>query len=783
MVTDWTWNVTYKFDTINGIPTKIDPHGIAVPGIGAVDLPTAVKVPASPGYGLPQAEAAVLRAEAAAVSSAEDASLAEAAADRAEQVAGATDAGVASLLRTTGTATRSELDSRLATKADLVGGKVPVGQLPTDALVTDANVAAQINGAQTGPAIDARINTQVSPQVEQIAADYIASQPAVVDAAAAAVDANPKIASIEAALPYMGEIADGTDFNTIRVPGIYGVRAQSTALTMINIPRPYPGMLIVQKPRPANVSQVYIGSGTGGYPSKDTRITRSDTTWTGPWASDRNMQGFLPNGTNLDTFQNAGDWIITPTIAATLTGWPSWVPVGYATLNVKAEVRAIAFGGSQTLRVLLPNGGYQVLDRVTAGETFGAWPSDPAAELDAGLSNSVLVQDWSRRMGGRKKVTTATVAFRFDHGLLNFDTKIRAELESRGFKYSLALCSGQWDRTENVGVTPAMVNSWVQAGKAEIWNHSVNHSSGDGTEAGWKSAILDGLNDLRAQLPAAQIDGFAIPGSAGTNFGGLTDGLTLEQFHATPGGKFVLSHHAVASGYVADDTRWQDGTPRQALGHYTLDARTLADVQALVASAQKDRRAIQFMLHPSRLDTAGYITTAEFLSILNYVQGEQNAGRLKVVSPYEQLLTDVTGTVQGNDTGRRDITALFNGTAPNAVTGIAGGNVYLTRVGRMVELDFENVTLPPGQSTSFVNLGDIIPAGFQPPNERDYPLGMRLTAEAVSGGNLRVNRATGRIYIYLHVDGETIRVTATWFTEDPWPAVLPGTAVGSIPSR
>lgn len=592
-----------------------------------------------------------------------------------------------------------------------------------------------------------------------------------------------RVTAIEDALPYMGEVADGTDFNTLRIPGIYGVRAQSTALTMINIPRPYPGMLIVQKPRPANVSQVYIGSGTGGFPSRHTRITRSDTTWTGPWASDRNMQGFLPNGTNLDTFQDAGDYIITPEIAATLTGWPSWLPACYATLNVVAEVRAVAFGGSQTLRALHPDGGYVVVDRVTEGETFGAWPENPSAELDAGLSNSVLMQDWSRRMGGRKKVTTATVAFRFDHGLLNFDTKIRAELESRGFKYSLALCSGQWDRAENVGVTPAMVNGWVAAGKAEIWNHSVNHSSGDGTEAGWKKAILDGLNDLRTQLPAAQIDGFAIPGSAGTNFGGLTDALTLEQFHATPGGKFVLSHHAVASGYVADDTRWQDGVPRQALGHYTLDARTLADVQTLVASAQTDRRAIQFMLHPSRLDTAGYMTTAEFISILNYVQGEQNAGRLKVVSPYEQLLTDVTGTVQGNDTGRRDITGLFDGTAPNAVTGIVGGNAYLTRVGRMVELVMENVTLPPGQSPSFVNLGDIIPAGFQPPNERDYPLGMRLTAEAISGGSLRINRLTGRIYVYLHADGETIRVTATWFTEDPWPVVLPGIAVGSIPSQ
>ena len=90
-----------------------------------------------------------------------------------------------------------ELDFALQGKADLSGGKVPVSQLPTDALVTDANVAAQVNGAQTGAAIDQRITTQATPLVQPIVADYIASSQVVVDAAAAAVDANPVIAGLE----------------------------------------------------------------------------------------------------------------------------------------------------------------------------------------------------------------------------------------------------------------------------------------------------------------------------------------------------------------------------------------------------------------------------------------------------------------------------------------------------------------------------------------------------------------------------------------------------------
>lgn len=619
----------------------------------------------------------------------------------------------------------------------------------------------------------------VQPKTRRVATEAYAD---------AAVEVSPKIATIEAALPWKGTLADGTDIDTVRVPGIYGVATSTSAATMTNLPVPYSGNLKVWKPASTIFVHEFVGSGSGGRASKHTRITRSATTWQGAWASDRGLQGTVPSGTNLATFRLEGDWIITPEVAPTLTGLPAGLPSNVsAVLSVVAplSVPGISSIASQSLKAYIAAGDYRIFERVGTGGTFPAWeeqnlpaPSPTTQSVDAGLANDLLVQDWSRRMGGRRKVTTATVAFRFDHGLANFDSKIRAELESRGFKYSLALCSGQWDRAENVGVTPTMVNSWVAAGKAEIWNHSKDHGSGDNSEAQWKSAILDGLNDLRAQLPAAQIDGFAPPGSTGTNFGGFIDGKTLEQFYDTDGGKFILANHAVAAGYIGANARWQDGTVRQGLGHYTIDSYSLAQAQTEIQGAQAGKRSIQFMLHPSLLDNGTNMSTAKFVAILNYVQAEQAAGRLKVVSPYEQLLTDVTGTVQGNDTGRRDITALFDGTAPNATVGIAGGNVYLTRVGRMVELSMENVTLPPGQSTTFVQLGDIIPTGFQPPNERDYPLGARLSAEGKLGGGLRVNRgSTGRLYIYLHADGEVIRVTANWFTEDTWPTTLPGIPV------
>ena len=70
-VQNWTWSVAYKLQPIPGSSIAIPAHSISL-GVGdEVDLSTAVKVPASPGVGIPQYEAAVLRAEAAAVAAQE----------------------------------------------------------------------------------------------------------------------------------------------------------------------------------------------------------------------------------------------------------------------------------------------------------------------------------------------------------------------------------------------------------------------------------------------------------------------------------------------------------------------------------------------------------------------------------------------------------------------------------------------------------------------------------------------------------------------------------------
>lgn len=194
------------------------------------------------------------------------------------------------------TATQSALDGKasataltngLSGKADLSDGKVPVSQLPTDALVTDANVAAVVDGAQTGPAIDARINTQVTPQVEQITADYIAGDQAVIDAAAAAVDANPKITELENR-PLGRHLGTTEHLDTVLTVGGYYVDADAEATLALGFPVARAGKLRVDRfsPSGGGLVQIYYPF---RYPGFFVRYFYSGAPYTGaPYGSGNN---------------------------------------------------------------------------------------------------------------------------------------------------------------------------------------------------------------------------------------------------------------------------------------------------------------------------------------------------------------------------------------------------------------------------------------------------------------------------------------------------------------
>lgn len=200
------------------------------------------------------------------------------------------------------------LEARLAGEfAGLVAGKVPVGQIPTDAIVTDSKIAEQVNSPQTGMAIDNRINVQVTPVVEQITADYVASNQAVIDAAAAAVDANPKINTLETNRFFRGHNLV-SDLNLATEQGRYTfgslpTNAPTTALGDVDVH--VTGTTIVQDWTTLEASP------------RTLQRRRLGGTW-GAWvdSAERSMQGrgILAPNTSLNTLclpQHNGDYALS----------------------------------------------------------------------------------------------------------------------------------------------------------------------------------------------------------------------------------------------------------------------------------------------------------------------------------------------------------------------------------------------------------------------------------------------------------------------------------------
>lgn len=453
------------------------------------------------------------------------------------------------------------------------------------------------------------------------------------------------------ALPYT-DIFSGDDLNTKRTPGRYRANSSTQAGGIANSPTAQAYVCDVEAGTSGLVSQIVTelyGPNNNVYKRTTSSISTTPFPF-GPWESLKPNTGrtAITSGTDIDTLRTPGARYIvnSNTIGQTLLNAPSIQP---ATLDVEGTTGGLI---SHTWKELYSSGGGTTFVRTTAsiGTTpypFGAWkdlaavPPAPTS-TEAGLANDILVQDFSRRYGGRiKTLGKGAVAFRFDHGLANYRDMIKPLMDARVFKHSQVLNSRAWALAENTGVTEAIVDGWVQEGLLEIWNHgALNHSDAD-TTAKLTDSIVTGLAELRAQIPSAKIDGWAVPGVTGTLYMGFNGGITPDKFYATEAGRLILANHAVSTGGIANTyQRVLDGTVRQGQHQYTLDERTVAQAKAEIDLAIANKTGLQFMLHPSQVDLTGKITLAQFTEILDYVKTKETAGDLVVLSPYEMMVAD-----------------------------------------------------------------------------------------------------------------------------------------------
>ncbi|WP_159702497.1 polysaccharide deacetylase family protein [Arthrobacter sp. 18067] len=470
----------------------------------------------------------------------------------------------------------------------------------------------------------------------------------VTNLAAAATDAAAKYS------PKAVILADGTDIDTLRTSGTFVVASAASAATMINLPFNVPGEIVVSKaPGSTLVTQHGIGIPlSNGNISLFTRTTRAAQSWDTTWKSDRQIQGIVPDGTDLNTLRVPGTYLISSaTSAATMTNMPT---INGAPVNNSAVIDVVTFPGTSTgqhkIEIYQSDGTYARFSRIT--RSASSWPtwqyhaagSAPAPTLDplrrAGGRHAQLQQMAYARRGALGVQGKAVVSLRFDHWLNAMRATVIPLLEKYMLCGSLCLNADNMGIDQNLGTTWAQVTDMALHKGVEIWNHGADHL--DHTdEAGIIDTIVGGQQRLQAAVgPKLVVDGWMSNGSS--YYDNFNFGRGFPAWTETVAAEAIRNSHAFSDGKNTGYLQPLDGRIKLGGSHYSAESGGSAPAIARIEEAKKNGRGITVYFHPGSIDQPGGFVLSDLEVLLAYIAAERDAGRIEVLTVSGMAVADST---------------------------------------------------------------------------------------------------------------------------------------------
>lgn len=580
----------------------------------------------------------------------------------------------------------------------------------------------------------------------------------------------------------LGDIDLDADLNALHATKHYAIPTATIANTLTNWPPfldGWPGHLEVMGA--PNGMTVQRATGYGSRFSLWTRAVASVngktwTDWAQIWPSAGGGSGWdkgdIPTGTDMNTLTEPGMYGVrsaagaSSLINAPADAFPGPVEV-LTTSNGITVQRWTYYGSSQGMRI-----------RSTLGITAGTWTdwSDPwavpePAPADSGVApysaHTIRQMQMMYALGG--PIDTGglgAVAWRIDHGFKNFQEKLLPIFRAAGIVPMITYNPRDWSRPENDGVTATDLNQWVADGWVEVSNHGGTHGGAPTGEAAIHDNIVGGLAEIEAELPAAagKVWAWCQPGGTAGPYDGFENGSTPAMWD-THAGRLIMQHHAVGYGYSSGThLRILDGTIRDGLSHQTLDSYPVASTKTRIDQAVAQRRGLQLMLHPSLVDEAGYITTADIQEIVDYIVAKRDAAELVTLSSYQMMVADSTRTPGQAaptipDTGTIDVTTSF----PE----VTRGNIRVRRVGNTVNVTVYDVEFANSSPPEFFYLSGLLPVGYRPASLTSFP----ALADVNGGVTRRIRfQNDGQILLYDITSTSRINATVSYLTPESFPA-------------
>lgn len=266
--------------------------------------------------------------------------------------------------------------------------------------------------------------------------------------------------------------------------------------------------------------------------------------------------------------------------------------------------------------------------------------------LDDGMYRHMdLVSRARARRGG--PIGTAglpAVAFRFDHHLDPFASKVLPLLEERGLPWAQTFNSRRVGTGDDTWGYAAVQEAALSTG-GEVWNHSATHGDAE-TEDVARIEIADGLAELQAGMPRLAIEGWT-PGTGSGPYMGAAPFKTTEQLTGTYTGQLMIRNHAFVAGYADGTYRTLDPMIQPiGAGHMTIDYSNPGQVRRAIEGLGADGLAL--MLHPNYLDEPGYLSLADFTAILDDIVARRDSGELAVLTYSGLWLADARSDYRDN---------------------------------------------------------------------------------------------------------------------------------------
>lgn len=460
----------------------------------------------------------------------------------------------------------------------------------------------------------------------------------------------------------VGNLPTSTDLFTFASEGLYYVANPTTMVNWPTLLGSVGGHVEFRNKSGVKSITIYSYGARAGVYSTQTNSVGSNTFMA--WRrNDTDYQGRLDAGADaLDLTRPDGRYSIESAVtAAAITNLPVGVTVpGYLTYhtmgNVGLGVRFVEYEAQGTAA-----GGLFRNWTVSAvgTHTWSGWQKIATkADVDAvaatvqpiGLNHEVLLDEFTRRRGGKIGTDKAVVALRFDdpiNGLIN--SGVAVELANLGIPSSAAHCSGSFTAADLIALsnlgTWDTVKGWAHNQGMEVWHHGGNHQDASGTSAITAQTVTS-LATLKTSLPTLEVNKWMQPGVGGTNYDGFASTDTPSLFYTHIAGKLIQTDHAISSGHMPGLLRQLDGRPRNGLTHHTVDTpANLTLAYDYVDDAVRSKSGICIMLHPNNLDKAGdFSTSANFITFLQHLRDLRDQGKIEILTVSGLLCADTTTT-------------------------------------------------------------------------------------------------------------------------------------------